>query len=69
MIRIVLKADVADQIRRADGQVEFVDGKAIRVGLVRRPPSQEEIQYAKSRISSTGPKPSIDELIAKVESL
>ncbi len=69
MIRIVVQADVADQIRRSDGQIELVDDKGNRVGVVRRPPTKEEIEYAKSRIGSEGPKSSIDELIAKVESL
>ncbi len=66
MIRIVVQADVADQIRRSDGQIELVDDKGNRVGVVRRPPTKEEIEYAKSRIGSEGPKSSIDELIAKV---
>ena len=69
MIRIVVQADVADQIRRSDGQIELVDDKGNRVGVVRRPPTEEEIKYAKSRIGSTGPKRSVDELIAQVESL
>lgn len=69
MIRIVVQADVADQIRRSDGQIELVDDKGNRVGVVRRPPTEEEIAYARSRIGSEGPKSSIDELIAKVESL
>lgn len=69
MIRIVVQADVADQIRRSDGQIELVDDKGNRVGVVRRPPTKEEIEYAKSRIGSEGPRSSIDELIAKAESL
>ena len=67
MIRIVVQADVADQIRRSDGQIELVDDKGNRVGVVRRPPTEEEIEYAKSRIGSAGPKCSVDELIAKVD--
>ncbi len=67
MIRIVVQADVADQIRRSDGQIELVDDQGNRVGLVRRPPTEEEIEYAKSRVGSTGPKFTVDELIAKVE--
>jgi hypothetical protein len=69
MIRIVVQADVADQIRRADGQVELVDAEGNRVGVVRRPPTEDDIQYAKSRLGSEGPKVTVDELIAKVEAL
>jgi hypothetical protein len=69
MIRIMVQADVADQIRRSDGQIELVDDQGNRLGVVRRPPTEQEIQYAKSRVGSTGPKLTLDELIAKVEAL
>jgi hypothetical protein len=54
MIRIVVQADVADQIRRSDGQIELVDDLGNRVGVVRRPPTEDEIKFAKSRVGSTG---------------
>ena len=69
MIRIVVESDLADQIRRADGQVELVDDHGNRVGVVRRPPTEDEIAFAKSRIGSKGAKVTVDELIAKLESL
>ena len=69
MIRIVVESQVADQIRRAEGQVELVDDQGNRVGVVRRPPTQDEVEFAKSRMGSKGPKLTVDELIAKVESL
>ena len=69
MIRITVQADVADQIRRSDGQVELVDEKGNRLGIVRRPPTDEEVRFAKSRIGISGPKVTFDELIARVESL
>jgi len=69
VIRIVIQADVADQIRRSDGQIELVDDQGHRVGVVRRPPTEDEIQFAKSRVGDKGPKITIDELIAKVEAV
>ena len=69
MIRIVVQTDVAEKIRRSDGQIELVDVQGNRVGVVRRPPTENEIQIAKSRIESNGPKFTVDELIAKVEAL
>ena len=48
MIRITAQADVADQIRQSDGQVELVDEKGNRLGIVRRPPTHEEVKFAKS---------------------
>jgi hypothetical protein len=69
MIRIEIQADIAEQIRRSDGQVELVDGQGIRVGVVRRPPTESEIQFARARVGSKGAKLTIEELIAKVEAL
>jgi hypothetical protein len=69
MIRIVVQADMADQIRRSQGQVELVDDLGNHVGVVRRPPTEDEIKYAKSRVGSAGPKFTMDEVIAKVEAL
>jgi len=67
MIRIVVQAEVADQIRQSDGQIELVDERGHRMGVVRRPPTDDEIQFAKSRVGDKGPKFTIDQLIAKVE--
>ena len=60
---------MADQIRRSEGQVELVDGLGNRVGVVRRPPTEDEIKFAKSRTSSEGPKFTVDEVIANIEAL
>ncbi len=66
---IVVKADIAEQIRQSDGQVELIDDQGKRLGVVRRPPTEAEIKVAKSRVGSTGLKFSIAELIEKVEAL
>ncbi len=69
MIRIVIQNEIAEQIRHSDGQVELVDTQGQRVGIVRRPPTPQEIEFAKSRSGTKGPKFSVDEVITKVESL
>lgn len=69
MIRIVVKSEVANQIRCAEGQIELVDEQGNRVGVVRRPPTADEIEYAKLRMGSRGPKVTIEELMAKVEAV
>ena len=69
MIRIVVQNDVAEQIRQADGQIELVDDQGRRVAVVRRPPTEQEIEFAKGRVGSNGPTFTVDELIAKVEAL
>jgi hypothetical protein len=69
MIQVVVPSDVADKIRRADGQVELIDDRGNRVAVVRRPPTDSEIEFAKSRMGRKGPKFTVDELIAQVETL
>ena len=69
MIRIVVQTNIAEQIRQSDGHVELVDDQGNRVGVVRRPPTAEEVQFAKSRVGGSSPKFTIDELVAKVEAL
>jgi hypothetical protein len=69
MIRIVVQNDLAEQIRQSDGQIELVDQCGVRLGFVRRPPSEKDIELAKARIGSPGPKLTIDELIARIEAL
>lgn len=69
MIRIVVQDDVAEQIRQADGQVELVDDQGRPVGVVRRSPTEQEIEFAKGRIGGKGPTFTVDQLIAKVEAL
>lgn len=69
MIRIVVPGDVAERLRRSSGEIELVDEDGIRLGMVRRPPTEAEIQAARLRMGSHGPKVTIDDLIAKVESV
>ena len=69
MTKIVLQAEVAEQIRKSVEPIELVDDQGIRIGIVRRPPTEQEIEMARARMFSEGPKFTIDELIAKVEAL
>jgi hypothetical protein len=69
MIRIVVQSDVAERIRQSDGQIELVDDQGQHVGVVRRPPTAQEIEFAKGRARKASPTLSVDELIAKVEAL
>jgi hypothetical protein len=69
MTRIVVQSDIAEQIRQSDGQIELVDEQGSRVGIVRRPPTEEEIEFARARIGKRGPKFTIEEVIAKIEAL
>ena len=66
---LVVQNDLADQIRQSDGQIELVDECGEQLGIVRRPPSEKEIESAKARVGNAEPKLTIDELIAKIETL
>lgn len=69
MTKIVLQPELADRIRLSDGPIELVDDQGVRLGVVRRPPTQQEIEFARARIGSEGPKFTVDELIEKVKAL
>lgn len=69
MTKIVLQPELADRIRLSDGPIELVDDQGMQLGVVRRPPTQQEIEIARARIGSEGPKFTVDELIEKVKAL
>ena len=49
MTKIEVDRMTVDQIRSSEGPIELVDSVGETVGIVRRPPSAEEIARAKSR--------------------
>jgi hypothetical protein len=67
MTQIIVRTEIADQIRSSEGPIELIDEKGVRVGIVRRPPTSHEIEVARSRVGEPGPKFTVEELIAKVE--
>ena len=69
MTKIILQAEVAEQIRQSDGPIELIDHTGTCLGIVRRIPSEDDIETAKSRVGKTGPKFTVAELIAKVNAL
>ena len=69
MTKILLQADLAEQIRESDGPIELMDDTGKCVGIVRRIPSGRDIETAKSRVGKTGPKFTVAELIAKLHQL
>jgi hypothetical protein len=54
MSRIEVDRVVAEQIRCLEGPIELVDSKGQIIGLVRRPPTESEIERAKHRASHGG---------------
>ncbi len=68
MTKVSIAEEIAEQIRRGEGPIELVDGQGRTVGVVKRPPSTEEIERARSRASHGEQRLSWAQVVAKVQS-
>ena len=66
MTKIAIAEEVAERIRSGEGPIELVDAQGQTIGVVRRPPTQEEIERARSRASQDGQRLSWAQVAAKV---
>lgn len=66
MTRVAIAEDIADQIRRSEGPIELVDVNGQTIGVVRRPPTEAEIERAKQRASRGGGRLSSAQVMAMV---
>jgi len=66
MTKVAIAEDLADQIRNGEGPIELVDANGQTIGVVRRPPTEAEIERAKQRASSGGERFSWAQVMAKV---
>lgn len=66
-MKIQLEDDVVQQIRTGEGPIELVDGGGRTIGVVRRPPTESEIDRARARASQGGPTLTWEQLQAKVQ--
>ena len=67
MPRIAVADDVAAQIRHSQDPIELVDASGQTVRIVRRPPSEAEIERTRSRASQGGTRLSWAQVVAKVK--
>jgi len=67
MTKVAVADDLAAKIRNGEGPIELVDATGQTIGVVRRPPTDVEIERAKSRASRDGKRLSWTELVAKVK--
>ena len=67
MTKVAIAEDVAEQIRNSEGPVVLVDANGQTIGVVRRPPTEAEIERARSRASQDGKRLSWAQLVAKVK--
>ena len=66
MTKVAVAEDGAAQIRAGEGPIELVDSSGRTIGVVRRPPTETEIERARRRASRGGHRLSWSELVAKV---
>lgn len=66
MTKVAVANEVADQIRRGEGPIELVDPSGQTVGIVRRPPTEAEIERARARASQGGQTLSWAEVVSKL---
>jgi len=67
MTKVSVADDLAAKIRSGEGPIELVDANGQTIGVVRRPPTDAEIERAKSRASRDGKRLSWAQLVAKVK--
>jgi hypothetical protein len=66
MTKVAIGEEVAERIRSSEGPIELVDVRGQTIGIVRRPPTQEEIERARMRASQDGKRLSWAQVAAKV---
>ena len=66
MTKVAIAEEIAERIRSSDGPIELVDSQGKTIGVVRRPPTEAEIERARSRASKDGKRLSWAQVAAKV---
>ncbi len=67
MTKVAIAEEVAAQIRNSEGPIELVDADGKIIGVVRRPPTEAEIERARSRATRDGKRLSWAQVVAKVK--
>lgn len=66
MTKVAIAEEIAERIRSSEGPIELVDAQGQTVGVVRRPPTEAEIERARSRASQDGKRLTWAQVAAKV---
>lgn len=66
MTKVPIAEDIAERIRTSEGPIELVDTQGQTVGIVRRPPTEAEVERARNRASKDGQRLSWAQVAAKV---
>lgn len=66
MTKVAIAEDIAERIRSSEGPIELVDSQGQTIGVVRRPPTEAEVERAQNRASKDGKRLSWAQVAAKV---
>ena len=66
MTKVAIAEEIAERIRNSEGPIELVDSQGHTIGVVRRPPTEAEIERARSRASQDGKRLSWAQVAARV---
>ncbi len=66
MTKVAIAEEIAERIRSSEGPIELVDAQGRTIGVVRRPPTEAEIERARSRASQDGKRLTWAQVAAKV---
>ena len=66
MTIVAIAEEIAERIRSSEGPIELVDAQGQTIGVVRRAPTEAEIERARSRASQDGKRLTWAQVAAKV---
>ncbi len=66
MTKVAIAEEIAERIRSSEGPIELVDTQGRTIGVVRRPPTEAEIERARCRASQDGNRLTWAQVAAKV---
>ncbi|XZE19917.1 hypothetical protein SH449x_005247 [Pirellulaceae bacterium SH449] len=66
MTKVTIADEIVERIRNSNGPTELVDSQGQTVGILHRPPTDTEIERARSRASKVGKRLSWAQVSAKV---
>jgi hypothetical protein len=69
MDQIVTTNEFAKQLANMEGMIELVDEKGNRLGVLTRPPSDEDVRIAKERRTANKPGMTTAELLQRLKSV
>lgn len=69
MSSIVVSQADADRVATAQDVIEVCDNAGLILGYITQPVSEEDIAIARSRVGSNGPRSTIDQVLAHLQSL